>query len=1658
MGFSEGTKELMPIETVPTRILLDPSTGRDPFALYSTYLTKPDYRLYIHIENPSTERIYFGLGQQRTTNNNTTTETHITWRIHQPNSPFTVECTGQTPIHNTLPTTPDVGYISTYQEAVNGPNVINAAGYNPILCTPTGGAGDYFLTLDATAIRTFDFFDITVVDISGATPVAIPGRVFSKCWQIRNPQNGPSWYTFSGNMYIYSADGIVTKLNPNAFEGRDFSFSCNSSGCYPIDAFHNAQQARQSQPGPNPHNYPEFKVFLNNPDQYVYPDGIIGHLVDGSVTTQTFCNTGTVNFNFQTLPVNAVGTVEIDLLLSTLVPPLTNRILITNNVPGGFYSIIWDGLDGTGVQVPSGSTFPFTLRYTNGLTNMPLWDVENNVNGFIVNLVRPVQVPALADPAFYWDDILVSGTQLTTAPGCTTPPSTSCHAWSGDWGDTKTINTWWYLVSNSTANIALTYKKGPATLVAVNPPTQVCQGGTATFTVATDPNSSNYHWVWDGGSQNTTLPTITITFSTALPGPSTVSVNGVNADCGAGPVTSIPITINPLPTVTIAGPASVCLNSTTQYTTETSKLNYNWTVTGGNIIANTGSQISVTWTSTGNHTVTVIYSNSTGCSPSTPASYPVTVNALPTPAISGLNSLCEGTAGVVYTTEAAMSGYSWSVSSGATTNGGGTSGTNFIDLTWTTAGIHTISVNYTDGNGCTAAASTPYPVTVNQLPNVMFNYVTPHSCSGVPIDIQLSSNVSGATFTWTAAGSSGNVFPQFTSGTGNITIPFTNSGAAIENVVFSVVPTATGCSPVAPVSSVAIPIYPVPDLAVSPASLTVCSNSQANIAFSSVVQNTSYDWTATGSPGITPASLTGNGNFTGTFQNSGALPANVSIAIIPTANGCSNPTLAPYLLTINPKPAVIFPASPTSPQTICSGTSAAGVNLQSSVNLPGITYGWTATAYDPVNPTANLTGFTTPNGGNTIPGETVTSTLLVPGVVKYEVTATFTNGGATCPGDPSEYQVVVNPSPTVALTPSDPTGQTICSGTPSQAITFAPNVVPVSYSWTAIEVVGVNPPILNGVTSTIPSQLLTVTGPVQGHVKYRVTPTFLGSGSFTCQGSVSYSTIYVNPLPAPLITSASPQTVCELQTNLQYATPNVPGNSYLWNVTGAAAVFNANTSTVTVNWGPYTASPGTMTVTEKITATGCEVTTPVYSVILQQRPVPTLTGIQTVCDGTSGQLYQTEPLMSNYTWSIAGGSITSGGTTSGNTATVTWNTPGAQWIQVNYINGLGCPGFPAKQITVTVNPLPVSTISDGPGIVCMLQPHVYQTPADAASTFTWSVIPSASGVIASGQGTNSITMNWEASGNATVSVTAAKNATGCSTSSSFPVLVHPSPYPVFTACFDLKTTPNSKKFILRGGTPYLSAQGVYSGNRVSYNAISGMYEFDPFGASVGNYPITYTYTNTFGCTVATSPVSITVTNTSFICNGDLTDIRDGKKYKTAMIGGKCWMKENLAYGTILDAAQPQTDNCVNEKFCLTTDATCSTYGGLYQWDELLAYASTPANQGLCPPEWHIPTETEWQTMLNALVSSVTPPVDGVGGSFLKDAVLNPGYHALVDGIYYLNNHWAFTTGTLTGTMFWTSTVNGSDRGIARGANLINPSVSKYPGSRGNAFSVRCVKD
>ena len=96
--------------------------------------------------------------------------------------------------------------------------------------------------------------------------------------------------------------------------------------------------------------------------------------------------------------------------------------------------------------------------------------------------------------------------------------------------------------------------------------------------------------------------------------------------------------------------------------------NYIWTASTGGTITIGGTladnKVTVTWNTEGPQTVSVNYTNSSGCVATISTVYNVTVNPLPTPVISGPASVCFNSTGNVYTTEAGMSNYTWTVSAG----------------------------------------------------------------------------------------------------------------------------------------------------------------------------------------------------------------------------------------------------------------------------------------------------------------------------------------------------------------------------------------------------------------------------------------------------------------------------------------------------------------------------------------------------------------------------------------------------------------------------------------------------------------------------------------------------------------------------------------------------------------------------------------------------------------------------------------------------------------------------------------------------------------------------------------------------------------------------------------------------------------------------------
>ena len=803
---------------------------------------------------------------------------------------------------------------------------------------------------------------------------------------------------------------------------------------------------------------------------------------------------------------------------------------------------------------------------------------------------------------------------------------------------------------------------------------------------------------------------------------------------------------------------------------------------------------------------------------------------------------------------------------------------------------------------------------------------------------------------------------------------------------------------------------------------------------STVNQNQVISWDWYWGDG-TPYTSTTNPNPTHTFLNPGTF--NVKM-VAHSTEGCTDTIIKSVTidtlarLTNNPLL-----------KTICSGDH---VNLNLTSNVTGAGFTWTATPQYP----ATTSGYQNNNVLKTFLNDTLFNLGLIPDTIRYSISP----HNNTCIGLDTLYKVVVLPKPGLA---NSVLSQSICSNTASTAVTLVPLPGPpavVTFDWTASP----SSPSLTGYipsatgSLSIPSQtIINNTGTVQ-YIDYSITA-YLQAAS-ACPGDMKVYRINVNPLPAPVI--SGPESSCASATGVIYSTPGVTGHDYLWTLTGAAGFSGNHTNSISVNWGSGPAGTVQVQETDQTLPTDCSTTSSVKNVTLNPDPVPVISGNQNPC-GLSIQTYTLGSPQTghSYAWTVNGGTPAGGSSSS---ITVTWGNTNPIGIDatetISYAGGVDCQAqAPAFTLTLIPFPLPAGTIS-GTNPVCNTWTRTYTVaPIGNADSYTWAYLPAAGVTITNNGPSANLAFDLTAS---TGNLTVTGNKTGCGSGPSSPALsitVNPLPYILLTSCNDSKTTSASRPFYLKGGVPP-GGQYFIDGNLLTGGLIT------PSALTQTTHQITYKYTDMNTCTSTSSSLILTVLTGSTLstCPFTFTDPRDNTVYHASLMGGRCWMLENLSYGTKLDPdIQPQTDNCIVEKYCSTADANCSAYGGLYQWDELMQYRIPGAGeylQGICPPEWHVPTSTEWQMLIDGQANSG----NGIAGGELKDQ--NPvfGFKALLLGFYYQNNIWGFTSGNLTGTMFWTSTTAGSSKVLVRGLNSYTQSISGYNSLRSNALPVRCVKD
>jgi uncharacterized protein (TIGR02145 family) len=190
---------------------------------------------------------------------------------------------------------------------------------------------------------------------------------------------------------------------------------------------------------------------------------------------------------------------------------------------------------------------------------------------------------------------------------------------------------------------------------------------------------------------------------------------------------------------------------------------------------------------------------------------------------------------------------------------------------------------------------------------------------------------------------------------------------------------------------------------------------------------------------------------------------------------------------------------------------------------------------------------------------------------------------------------------------------------------------------------------------------------------------------------------------------------------------------------------------------------------------------------------------------------------------------------------------------------------------------------------------------------------------------------------------------------------------------------------------------------------------------------------------------------------------EGQIYHTVKIGRQCWMSDNLNIGKWTDESQIQkeSDNGVIEKYCYGNDFTqCDFWGGLYQWNELMAYSQIAGAQGICPPGWHVPSSQDWKTLIRFL--GMNTEAGGKLKSTLQwqtpnvGATNNSGFSAYPGGYYdFMAKQWhdLYREG-----YYWSSEIITKGTAVAIYLEYRTSGIEMYEEYQPSALSVRCIKN
>ncbi len=250
--------------------------------------------------------------------------------------------------------------------------------------------------------------------------------------------------------------------------------------------------------------------------------------------------------------------------------------------------------------------------------------------------------------------------------------------------------------------------------------------------------------------------------------------------------------------------------------------------------------------------------------------------------------------------------------------------------------------------------------------------------------------------------------------------------------------------------------------------------------------------------------------------------------------------------------------------------------------------------------------------------------------------------------------------------------------------------------------------------------------------------TFYGAFARNYSGPTTLSTLSVQegtlgPAAAGTITGSA--TVCINNTE-SYSVGTISGaTSYVWAVPAGATILSGQgTTSISVSFTAAAVSGNTSVYGSNASGNGAPSNKPI-TINSVPSLAGTVAGSATPCQ-TSSQTYSVTNVPGiTYTWSVPSGSMISSGQGT-NSVNVTI---GGINGNISVVPSNNCGTASASDLAMTVSPVPAQTGSiSGENNPCQLSSKVYSVTNVSGVTYTWNV-PSGS-VIASGQGTNSITV------------------------------------------------------------------------------------------------------------------------------------------------------------------------------------------------------------------------------------------------------------------------------------------------------------------------------